>query len=65
VDLEGSRSKGGGDEAAGNRQAPPPRTLPTRARLLEPYSSQKEEVGKKKKKIDSGKMSCMSWLNEV
>jgi hypothetical protein len=34
----------GGDEAAGNRQAPLPRTLATRAGLLEPYSSQTEEV---------------------
>ena len=37
----------GGDEAAGNRQAPQPRALATGldtlARLLEAYSSQKEE----------------------
>ena len=45
MDLEGSRSKEGGDEAAGNRQAPLPRTLATWAGLLEPYSSQKEETG--------------------
>ena len=45
MDLEGSRSKGGGDEAAGNSQAPLPRTLATGAGLLEPYSSQNEEVG--------------------
>jgi len=44
MDLEGSRSKEGGDGAARNRQAPLPRTLGTWAGLLEPYSSQKEEM---------------------